>query len=249
MVKLLRIGTMDQHTRIFQPLPLRLNLTRGQNCSYLPEQVEQRLAADISSAAETHDRLAETGFRRIENWVYRPACPHCNACQPIRLRCDRFSPSRTQARLTRKNADLHRSRLENAPDLEHYALFQHYLSSRHEDGQMSSMSFDEFTSMITNSPIRTSVLEYRDDEGELKGCMLFDIQRDGLSAVYSFFDPYDTSRSLGSYMILDMIAMTGQMQLNYLYLGYYVSESRKMAYKAKFRPYEIFTGGSWQEQP
>lgn len=238
---------MEQTNKIFSTLPLRLNLTRGQNCSYLPEQIEQRIATDITNHSQVHDRLAETGFRRIENWVYQPACPNCSACKPIRVVTDQFIPSKTQKRIQKKNVDIICQDVGITTTLEQYALFQRYLGMRHIDGQMASMSYDEYFSMITNSPIDTRLLEFRHrDSNDLVGCMLIDRQRDGLSAVYSFFDPEEEKRSFGSFMILYLIELTKMQRMSYLYLGYYINFSQKMSYKINFKPYEIFEKGTWQ---
>ena len=131
---------------------------------------------------------------------------------------------------------------------QHYDIFQRYLGQRHEDGQMASMSFDEFSAMITNSPIQTSLYEYRLANGQLAACVLTDLQRDGLSAVYSFFDthPDMAKRSFGTFMILDLIRLSQKLELPYLYLGYYVEQSQKMAYKARFSPCQLFKNGKWE---
>ena len=239
---------MDQAKSIFNNFPLRLRVTRSQKCAYLLEQTEQRLATDISEHPETHDRLAETGFRRVENWVYKPACPNCNACQPIRVKAEQFKPSRNIARIQATNRDLRRTVSSGRLGLDHYDVFQSYLGQRHEDGQMSSMSFDEFSAMILNSPIDTLLTEYVDSEDRLMGCILVDRQRDGLSAVYSFFRPEEKKRSLGSFMIVDLIDRCNEIGLPYVYLGYYIEQSRKMSYKARFRPYQIFSDGIWRDQ-
>ena len=239
---------MDQAKSIFNNLPLRLRVTRSQKCAYLLDQTEQRLATDISEHPETHDRLAETGFRRVENWVYKPACPNCNACQPIRVKAEQFKPSRNIARIQATNKDLRRNLTADRLGLDHYDVFQSYLGQRHEDGQMSSMSFDEFSAMILNSPIDTMLTEYVDSEDRLMGCILVDRQRDGLSAVYSFFRPEEKKRSLGSFMIVDLIDRCNEIGLPYVYLGYYIEQSRKMSYKARFKPYQIFSDGNWRDQ-
>ena len=239
---------MDQAKSIFNKLPLRLRVTRSQKCAYLCDQTEQRLATDISEHPQIHDRLAETGFRRVENWVYKPACPNCNACQPIRVKAAEFKPSRNIARIQAANRDLRRNQSTGRLSLDHYDVFQRYLGYRHEDGQMASMSFDEFSAMILNSPIDTILTEYVDSEDRLMGCILVDRQRDGLSAVYSFFQPEEDKRSLGSFMIVDLINKCNEIGLPYVYLGYYIEQSRKMSYKARFRPYQIFSDGAWQDQ-
>ena len=239
---------MDQTSRIFPVLPLRLRVTRPQPCAYLTGQQEQRLAGDISARPEEHDSLAEAGFRRVENWVYKPACLHCQACQPIRVVASDFALSRNHKRVLSQNADLTRTINDGSLTLEHYDIFQRYLGQRHEDGQMASMSFDEFSAMITNSPIQTSLYEYRLANGQLAACVLTDLQRDGLSAVYSFFDthPDMAKRSFGTFMILDLIRVSQKLELPYLYLGYYVEQSQKMAYKGRFSPCQLFKNGKWE---
>jgi arginyl-tRNA--protein-N-Asp/Glu arginylyltransferase len=239
---------MNQSSSIFPISPLRLRVTRPQPCAYLAGQHEQRLAGDISAKPEEHDSLAEAGFRRVENWVYKPACTQCQACQPIRVMAEEFVLSRNHKRVISANADLTRKVLSGPVTLEHYDIFQRYLASRHEDGQMASMSFDEFSAMIVNSPIDTCLYEYSDKKGRLISCALVDQQRDGLSAVYSFFDTSDESqtRSLGTFMILDLIRLAQAHNLPYLYLGYYVEQSRKMAYKMRFSPCQILKNGQWE---
>ena len=239
---------MDQAKSIFNQLPLRLRVTRSQQCAYLADQTEQRLATDISEHPHTHDRLAESGFRRVENWVYKPACPNCNACKPIRVKANQFKQSRNISRIQTTNRDLKRNLSTGRLSLDHYDMFQRYLGYRHEDGQMASMSFDEFSAMVLNSPIDTTLTEYVNADNELMGCILVDRQRDGLSAVYSFFQPEEKKRSLGSFMIIDLIDRCSELGLSYVYLGYYIEQSRKMSYKARFKPYQIFSDGAWQDQ-
>ena len=154
--------------------------------------MEQRLAADISSQPDNHDDLAKAGFRRVENWVYRPICAHCNARKPLRIPSGnstegKLDLTKSQRRIIRKNAHITRDLLHNICFDEHYALFQTYLESRHSDGQMADMDKNSYAAMII-SPIDTVIIEYR-DQGDLYGVMLVDIQDDGLSLVYSFFDP------------------------------------------------------------
>ena len=239
---------MDQTSRIFPVLPLRLRVTRPQPCAYLAGQQEQRLAGDISARPEEHDSLAEAGFRRVENWVYKPACQNCQACQPIRVIAKNSQLSRNQKRVLAKNADLTRTINNGHLTLEHYDIFQRYLGRRHEDGQMASMSYDEYSAMITNSPIQTSLYEYRNPDNQLVACVLVDLQRDGLSAVYSFFDtaPEMHARSIGTFMILDLIGLSQQLDMPYLYLGYYVEQSQKMSYKTRFTPCQILKDGKWE---
>ncbi len=237
---------MEQRKPLFDQKPLRMRMTRANPCAYIEGNVEQRLALDLKENPEAHDKLAMAGFRRVENWAYKPVCQKCQACMPIRIDCAQFKSGRNLSRIYKSNQDLRRSLSTSQVNDEHYILFQEYLTNRHEDGQMAAMSFQEFTNMIHNSPIETLLVEYRDVADELIACMMIDVQSDGLSAVYSFFDPLSSNRSLGTFMILDMIALTKELGKNYLYLGFYIAQSRKMAYKARFSPSEIFVHGEWQ---
>lgn len=229
--------------------PLVMRVTRPSPCSYLQGRVEQRLAADIATQPDSHDDLAKAGFRRVENWVYRPICAHCQACKPLRIpsgnpAAGKLELTKSQRRVIRKNAHITRDLLHNRCFDEHYALFQRYLNSRHGDGQMADMDKNSYAAMITSSPIDTVLVEYRDN-GELYGVILVDIQNDGLSLVYSFFDPAKQHLSPGSFMIMDCAAVAHHMGLPYVYLGYYIAASPKMKYKAKFKSAEILTNGSW----
>ena len=216
------------------------------NCPYIRGQTEQRIAVDISNNPQCHDGLAAAGFRRVENWVYRPACPQCDACLPWRVDVSNFKPGRNMSRIIKKNRDLSRHIASPTPSDDHFKLFKTYVTSRHDDGQMAQMDQYDFTSMISNSPIETILISYNDAEGNLVSAILCDLQSDGLSAVYSFFEPGLTTRSLGTFMILDLLSVAKDSDLNWLYLGYFVEGSRKMDYKARFRPAEVFKGGQWK---
>ena len=229
--------------------PLVMRVTRPSPCSYLHGRVEPRLAADITSQPKSHDQLAKAGFRRVENWVYRPICANCNACKPLRIPSGNINEgqlliSQSQRRIIKKNAHISRDLLHNYGIDEHYELFQTYLNSRHGDGQMADMDKSSYAAMINCSPIDTVLIEYR-DQGALYGVILVDIQDDGLSLVYSFFDPEKQHLSPGSFMILDCAAVAHHMGLPYVYLGYYIATSHKMNYKSRFKPAEILEKGYW----
>ncbi len=237
---------MEQDKRLHRskPLPMRLSMRSG--CPYIIGKTEQRIAVDIDFQPSVHDSLARAGFRRVENWVYKPACPNCNACMPWRVNVRKFRPSRNMTRILSTNRDLTRSRGEARPTEQHYQLFKSYVSNRHDDGQMARMDRDDFNSMISNSPIETMLIDYFDQNQKLVGSVLTDMQQDGMSAVYSFFDPAAAHRSVGTYMIIDLINFADELKLPWLYLGYYVAQSPKMRYKARFQPAEIFHNGAWQ---
>ncbi len=238
---------MDQTKINFNHKPLNLRITRSHECAYLENRAEQRLAADISETPHLHDQLAESGFRRVENWVYRPVCSTCNACIPIRVNAQNFFLSKNIKRIMSKNSDIQKSRFGNNADEQAYELFKSYLNSRHNDGQMATMSFSDFHSMIHNSPIDTFIIKYWDKNNDLIACMLMDSQRDGLSAVYSFFNPNQEKRSLGTFLILDSIMLTKELSKKWLYLGYLVKNSPKMAYKARFKPFQLYIDGKWMD--
>ena len=236
---------MDQAKIKFHQKILNLRITRSHECAYLENKEEQRLAADISEVPELHDQLAESGFRRVENWVYRPVCNECNACVPIRIDAQNFILSKNLRRTANKNLRIQKSQHDKDADEEAFELFKAYLRSRHNDGQMATMSYSDFYSMINNSPIETFLLKYRDQNGELKACLLMDAQRDGLSAVYSFFDPNMEHQSLGTFLVLEAINLTKNRSKKWLYLGYLVRKSQKMAYKARFKPHQLYLDGNW----
>ena len=236
---------MEQAKIKFNQKLLSLRITRSHECAYLENREEQRLAADISEVPELHDQLAESGFRRVENWVYRPVCNECNSCVPIRIDTQNFILSKNLHRVLTRNKQLKMSMNDKNADEEAFELFKTYLKSRHNDGQMATMSHIDFNSMIHNSPIETFLLKYRDQNGILRACLLMDTQRDGLSAVYSFFDPNLDRQSLGTFLILQAINLTKTSSKKWLYLGYLVRNSPKMAYKARFKPHQLYVNGLW----
>ena len=163
---------MDQDKRLHKQPPLAVRLSMRSECPYIDGRTEQRVAVDISQNPALHDRMARAGFRRVENWVYKPACPGCNACIPWRVDTVNFKMGRNLSRIWRVNDDLARHIAPISPTAEHYNLFRRYVGTRHGDGQMASMNHDEFISMIENSPIETFVANYRDADGKLVGCVL-----------------------------------------------------------------------------
>jgi leucyl-tRNA---protein transferase len=216
-------------------------------CPYVAGRTERKVVTELSgvSAESLHDRLSRGGFRRSHNIAYAPVCPSCNACIPIRIRARDFVPSRTQKRIARLNADLHVQEMPPRATAEQFQLFQRYQQIRHGDGDMATMSFYDYRAMVEDTPIETSIVEFRHPAGPLLGACLTDHLSDGLSAVYSFFSTDADERSLGTYAILWLVARAMEMNLPNVYLGYWVEESRKMAYKAKFRPSEILRAGQW----
>ncbi|MFI0394783.1 arginyltransferase [Paracoccus jiaweipingae] len=239
-------------------------VTAPQPCPYLHGRAERKLftALEGDEAVSLNNALSRQGFRRSQNVLYRPSCESCVACMSARIRVADFQPSRSQRRVWRRNADLNRLATSAWATDEQYDLFRAYLDHRHADGGMADMDVFEFAAMIEETPVRTRVVEYRSADptdratrtglhppggAALNAVCLTDVLDDGVSLVYSFFDPSQQDRSFGTYMILDHIDMARAAGLPYVYLGYWVPGSRKMAYKARFSALEIYKGGVWQD--
>ncbi len=216
-------------------------------CPYLPGRTERKIVTELSGteAEALHERLSRAGFRRSHNIAYAPVCPGCQACVPIRVVSEEFTPDRTQRRILRANADLTISEMPARATAEQFTLFQRYQKNRHADGDMAAMGYYDYRAMIEDTPISTGILEFRDARDRLLGACLTDWLADGLSAVYSFFDTDEDKRSLGTFAVLWLIGRARSLGLPYVYLGYWVPESRKMAYKARFRPSEVLMSGAW----
>jgi leucyl-tRNA---protein transferase len=217
-------------------------------CPYVPGRTERKVVTEITGpdADGLHDRLSRAGFRRSHNIAYAPVCPGCQACVPIRIPVATFQPGRTLRRIEAANHDIDGYDVPARATAEQFQLFQRYQQARHGDGDMATMSFYDYRAMIEDTPIETSLVEFRDADERLVGGCLADRLGDGLSAVYSYFAPELERRSLGTYAILWLIRRARELDLPYVYLGYWVPDSRKMAYKARFRPSEILVGGTWR---
>jgi leucyl-tRNA---protein transferase len=235
-------GTTTPPLVFFHTLPMP--------CPYLPDRIERRLVADISSrrGRGSHDALARAGFRRTQHLCYRPACPSCHACLPIRVRAADFEWSRSFRRSMNRNRDISGSWRDARATTEQFTLFKEYQSSRHAEGEMGLMDYVDFGDMIERSPIDSQLIEYRrEPDDDLVGVMLVDVQDDGLSAVYSFFSADEPERGLGSFMVLDLIERAAGQGLSYVYLGYWIAETRKMSYKARFKPAEVLLDSEWTD--
>ena len=228
-------------------------VTAPQPCPYLAGRMERKLftALQGDQAEAMNDTLSKQGFRRSQNVLYRPSCADCCACLSARIRVDAFTPSRTQRKTQRRNAGLAREVTSAWATEEQFDLFRRYLDSRHADGGMADMDVFEFAAMIEETPVRTRVIEYRDTSAKsarkLRAVCLTDVLDDGLSLVYSFFDPDFATDSLGSYMILDHITLAQSANLPYVYLGYWVPGSPKMDYKARFSALEVYHDAKWRD--
>lgn len=239
---------MSAMSHVSQKITAQFFLTANQPCPYLPGRKERKLFTALrgDEAREVNDQLSLRGFRRSQSVAYRPACADCGACLSVRVPVDAFRPSKSQKRVMRRNADLDRRACAAWATEEQYDLFRRYLESRHADGGMADMDVYEFASMIEETTVKTRVVEYHCPDRGLIGACLTDVMGDGLSMVYSFFDPEVEWRSLGNFMILDHIAIAAEAGLPHVYLGYWVPGSDKMGYKARFRPFELFRAGVWR---
>lgn len=217
-------------------------------CPYLPGQQERKIVTELSgpAAPSVYGDLSRGGFRRTHLFSYRPACRTCDACVPVRVDARRYAPSKSLARTARRNADLRVSQQPPIATREQFALFARYLDGRHGDGEMAKMTFADYRSMVEETAVTTRIAEFRDENRRLVGACLLDVTDDGTSAVYSFFDPEMPERSLGTYIIHWLIVETRAMGHPYVYLGYWIAESPKMAYKIRFKPVEALGREGWR---
>ena len=220
-------------------------MTKETKCPYIENNSEKRLVTDLNNNPILFDELSLSGFRRIENWMYRPSCSHCAECKSYRVNIKKFSLTKSLKRIKKNNSEVSTFLKNNSASEEYYDLFSSYQHKRHAGSSMSSMTFDDFKSMIETSPINTQVYEFRNKEKKLLGLMLFDYQIDGLSAVYSFYDIKFKKNGLGNFMILELIELAKKLNLNYVYLGYYIKNASRMNYKLKFKEGELYTDGKW----
>ena len=236
-------------TRPFHPSQLQFYVTIPSPCPYLEGQMERKVFTQLDPLSGPHlnDYLTHSGFRRSQNVIYRPACESCNACKSSRVDCSAFTASKSQRRALNKNQDLVRDVCEPYATQEQFALLSRYLHARHFGGGMTDMTFERYETMVEECASRTLIVEYRNTEHELVACCLVDELLDGLSMVYSFFDPRLSRRSLGTFMVLDHLALAKAETFSYLYLGYWVTQSPKMNYKSAFKPAQILTSNGWQD--
>ncbi len=227
-------------------------ITAPSPCPYLPGRVERKVFTHLvgHDARSLNTQLSQGGFRRSQNIAYRPACDGCAACVSVRVPVNTFTPSRGFKRNLCRNADVEGVVTKPKASGEHYALFRAYIDQRHGDGGMADMSVLDFSAMVDDNFVDSRLVEYRlkrdgGEAGELIAAVLVDILGDGISMIYSFYDPDHARRGLGTFMILDNLARVKRLGLPYLYLGYWVRGSRKMDYKARFLPQERLTADGW----
>jgi arginine-tRNA-protein transferase len=239
-------------TKPFPTKNLRFFLTAPSPCPYLPGKRERKVftALDGYDAEGLHDVLTHAGFRRSQNIAYRPSCDGCEACISARVPVERFTFNRRWRKIMTRNADLTRTLRPAEASEEQFRLLRRYLNSRHADGGMADMSFGDYAAMVEETAVHTHIVEYRHSAGPERGALaaaaLVDVLGDGLSMVYSYFDPEQPRRGLGIYTILDHIQQARAAGFAHLYLGYWIPGSEKMNYKASFRPLELLLGGEWR---
>ena len=232
----------------------RFFVTAPAPCPYVPGRTERKVFAELKggSAMEMSEALGRIGFRRSQNVVYRPSCDFCQACVSVRVMAPLFTPTTTQKKLLRRHGDLQVSACEPWATAEQWSLLRRYLAVRHPNGGMASMDAHDYADMVEQTPVDTVVVEYREPShdgqpGKLVGCCLTDKQSDGLSMIYSFYDPDSVSRrGLGNFIILDHIARAGDAGLPYVYLGYWIEDCDRMTYKKSYGPAEALLGGVWK---
>ncbi len=217
-------------------------------CPYLDNRKERRILTQVSGAHfdEALDILTEAGFRRSQTYLYKPACPGCDACIPVRIVVQDFKPGRTMRKVMARNEDLVVRERPRVATNEQFVLFNRYLNSRHRDGSMAAMDAHAFRQMVEGSPPASRLIEFRDSKDQLKAVSLTDYIRSGLSGVYKFFDPDDDRRSLGTMMILWHIERAKDLGVPFVYLGYWIQDSRKMSYKSRFMPLEKLERWRWE---
>ncbi|WP_067869580.1 arginyltransferase [Neptuniibacter marinus] len=226
---------------------LHFYATPEHDCSYLENKIAKTLFVDpqVELDQSTYSQLSDLGFRRSGKHVYRPHCDDCRACISVRIPLAVYSFSKSQKRILAKNKDIYAT--THAPSFteEYYSLYSRYINKRHQDGDMFPPSSEQFTSFLVEGAEHTQFIEFRDATDTLVAVSVIDTLEKGLSAIYTFFDPSLPKRSLGTFCILWQLQFCQQNNLNYLYLGYWVKNCRKMSYKISFRPFELLLEDQW----
>lgn len=225
---------------------IQFYVTAPYPCSYLSNQLAQSLIATPQHLVGAHQYsgLIQQGFRRSGSFVYRPHCENCNACIPVRLSVNLFKPTRSQKRAFNAHQNLDVSIQDISFEEEHFLLYKHYQATRHE-GDLTQETAEQYQNFLAKSNVESVLITFK-EKGTLKMVSVIDIVEDGISAVYTFYDTEDKQASYGTYSIMWLIKWCQSIGLPYLYLGYWIKNSRKMAYKQKFQPQEALIDGEWQ---
>ncbi|PCJ36600.1 MAG: arginyltransferase [Cellvibrionales bacterium] len=225
---------------------IQLYLTEAHPCSYLEDKQATTAFVDPKHPLDTatYSHLSTMGFRRSGQYIYAPRCASCKSCIPVRVPVSGFKPTRSQKRCLKRNLDISANIEANIDPDEHYALYQKYIDTRHSDGDMYPATLTQYRDFIGKPWECTRFIEFRLD-GKLIACAVSDWLDDGLSAIYTYYDPDLSARSLGTLAILRQIQMAQEQEFDYLYLGYWIRDSVKMAYKSKFRPAELYIENRW----
>jgi arginine-tRNA-protein transferase len=233
--------------RLIPPSFQQFYRTGAQPCPYIDGRVERKVLTELAgpAAVAVYNDLSRAGFRRSHSLAYRPACASCSACLPVRIVASGFEPGRSARRLARINADLRIGAIPAQATREQYRLFARYQAARHGESDMASMSPADYRAMVEDSPLDTLLLTARDAEGSLVAVCLLDELDDGSSAVYSFYEPDMPKRSLGTWLVLQLIERVRRQGLPYVYLGYWIAGSAKMDYKIRFQPLEALGAAGW----
>lgn len=227
---------------------LQFYATSPYPCSYLPNRDARSQVATPAHLinSEIYGELVRHGFRRSGVFTYRPACEGCQECIPVRLPVAHLQLSRSQRRSLKRHDDLLAEELPLAFFDDHYALYSRYQRARHAGGGMDEDGHDQYAHFLLQSRVDTRLIEFTEPGGAVRMVSFIDVLPDGLSSVYTFFDPEVTGASYGTYNVLWQAAQCRLLHLPYLYLGYYIRGSRKMAYKTHFQPIEGFIDGEWR---
>ena len=226
---------------------LRFYVTPLHDCSYLPDQKAKTLFVDpqMRISTDSYSQLSELGFRRSGGHIYRPHCENCNACQSIRIPVNQFKPSKSQKRILNKNRDLSITRTYPAMNHEYFHLYKVYIDQRHADGDMYPPTQEQFYQFLVEGSLDSWFYELRDASNKLVAVAVTDHLNQDMSALYTFYDPEEEHRSLGTFAILWQISEASRRGMNYLYLGYWIKTCRKMNYKTAFTPLEMLINGHW----